>query len=192
MSVRRLVSLIALTLTSVTTSVVVAAPAATAEPFVACFEGDSMALRNRSSWNFVTAELGYTGDEFTMLRARATSAGPWERWTLCRLTRTSKWYFLVNQAMDADQWYEGVVWADVNAPGAMDGMLRANGFYTTDGISTAEQFEKVMVGNYLTLKSRTTGKFVIAETGYPGGHDGMLRAASATNSSYRTHFEIYP
>ena len=49
----------------------------------------------------------------------------------------------------------------------------------------------------LTLTSVTTSvvvawNFVIAELGYPGGHDGMLRAASATNSSYRTHFEIYP
>src|SRR5260370_38014898 len=48
---------------------------------VACYDGDSILSAANARW--VSAELGYTGGNYAMLRARATSIGPWERYALC-------------------------------------------------------------------------------------------------------------
>jgi hypothetical protein len=45
---------------------------------VACYDGDSILSAANGRW--VSAELGYTGGNYAMLRARATAIGPWEQY----------------------------------------------------------------------------------------------------------------
>lgn len=39
-------------------------------------------IKNLSNGRYVSAELGYTGVDYGMLRARATSVGPWEKFVI--------------------------------------------------------------------------------------------------------------
>jgi hypothetical protein len=59
---------------------VVGVVAATAAPAHAleCYDGW---LRSNANGRYVSTELGQTGSRDAMLRARATSYGPWERFT---------------------------------------------------------------------------------------------------------------
>jgi hypothetical protein len=43
----------------------------------------NVALKSKANGLYVSAELGYSGDRNGMLRARAGSVGPWERFELC-------------------------------------------------------------------------------------------------------------
>lgn len=51
---------------------------------VGCYDHDSILSAANGRW--VSAELGYTGGNYAMLRARATAVGPWEQY----LTATAR------------------------------------------------------------------------------------------------------
>src|SRR6516225_8953527 len=40
-------------------------------------------IKSVANGRYVTAELGYTGGNYGMLRARASSVGAWQRFTIC-------------------------------------------------------------------------------------------------------------
>jgi hypothetical protein len=48
-------------------------------------------FRSRANGRYVSAELGYGGGNYAMLRARARAIGPWERYDLYRNNRTGAW-----------------------------------------------------------------------------------------------------
>src|SRR4051794_36847824 len=47
-------------------------------------------LRSRANARYVSAELGYAGSSYGLLRARATKVGPWEKFE-CVTTGTNQW-----------------------------------------------------------------------------------------------------
>jgi hypothetical protein len=62
-------------------SVMAAATAMVSTP-PPCAFGQSIAIRSTQHNQYVSAELGYTGGDYGMLRARSSSIGPWESFTL--------------------------------------------------------------------------------------------------------------
>jgi hypothetical protein len=73
--------------------------------------GANLAIRSRANNRWVSAELGRTGNDYGMLRARATSIGPWETFNGglgLRNNSNLKW-----------------VTAELGQTGSRDAMLRA-------------------------------------------------------------------
>lgn len=48
----------------------------------------NVAIRSQGNGLYVSAELGYSGDRYGMLRARASTIGPWEKFQLCQYIGT--------------------------------------------------------------------------------------------------------
>jgi hypothetical protein len=53
---------------------------------------------------FVSTELGYSGNQWAMLRAHATSVGPWEVYQLCQSNEKGTWSLWSNAALGGSQW----------------------------------------------------------------------------------------
>jgi hypothetical protein len=49
-----------------------------------CYDIEGWVLVDRGNSNFVSAELGYTGNNYALLRSRASAIGPWEVFDLLR------------------------------------------------------------------------------------------------------------
>lgn len=145
----------------------------------------SYALFNRSANHYVSAEVSRPGWDYALLRARADRIGPWEEFDLCQEVNGG-WGVITSLENYSP------VSVNLSLPGQYDGAALADGSLF-DGIQYREQFRIVSIGGgYYSLLSRTANKYLISETSYPGDHDGMLRAAADTNTSYRTHFAIVP
>jgi hypothetical protein len=54
---------------------VTCAPGIPVSPYIPFVE-----IQAQTNLNYVSAELGYTGANYAMLRARAATAGPWEKY----------------------------------------------------------------------------------------------------------------
>ena len=176
-------------LVAVTGSIVaVAVPAAAADPYVGI-----VAIRSRHMNKLVSAELGFTGSLEGMLRARADGIGRWETFTIDKVPNTSYYLIASNARVSGDDYSnlnKSLIRAELNYPGGDDGMLRAMGS-PNDGYQTAEQFQITSVGGgYVTIKNRSTGKYLKAESGYAGQRDGMIRAAGNDPASWTTHFRF--
>ncbi len=129
---------------------------------------------------FISTELGYSGAEYAMLRARAETVGPWELYQLCKSNETGLWSIWSNAAL---RW----VTAEIGDPGEMYGMLAAQG----TGVSHWERFTGPEPANdKCDLKSNENGLWVSAEFGYTGNWYGMLRARSSTVGEWEK-FECY-
>jgi hypothetical protein len=126
-----------------------------------------IAIRSLAANRYVTSEHGYGGADYAMLRARATSVGSWERFTLvgdcsraCALRSDTNGLFVT-----AELGYQGYAW----------GEMRAH-----SGAAQAwEQWR--FVGNCETscgLLSLANGRFVSTELGFTGAGQNMLRARS--------------
>src|SRR5437899_1906957 len=59
---------------------------------VNCYDQQSIESAQNLDW--VSAELGYTGANYAMLRARATAIGPWEKFDLCYDSTSAYWYIV--------------------------------------------------------------------------------------------------
>ena len=71
----------------------------------------NLAIRSLANGKWVSAELGRTGNDYAMLRARASSIGPWETFNgLSGLRNSTNW-----------KW----VTAELGQTGSRDAMLRA-------------------------------------------------------------------
>jgi hypothetical protein len=84
-------------------------------------------IKNLANGQYVSVELGYTGAEYAMLRARATSVGPWERFII-QFVQYPEFKMVAN----ANTLY---VSAELGYSGSWYGMLRARA-------STAGPWEK--------------------------------------------------
>ncbi|GII59847.1 hypothetical protein Pth03_82360 [Planotetraspora thailandica] len=128
---------------------------------------DDVTIKSKAGNRFVSAEVDYTGYVSGMLRARATSAGDWEKFSICP---GNGFYTLYSYSA------KGWVTAEQNYTGADAGMLRAR----AGSVGAWEKFEVQRTSDYFTLKSLANGKYVSAELAYTGTGYGMLRARSTS------------
>jgi hypothetical protein len=122
-------------------------------------------IRSVADGQYVSAELGYGGDSYGMLRARAGGVGPWEQYNLCRNTVTNT--YAIRSAANGKY-----VSAELAYGGDNYGMLRAR----ADGIGPWEQFTFEQTGSGYAIRSAANGLYVSAELAYSGDNATMLRA----------------
>jgi hypothetical protein len=133
----------------------------------------------------VSAELGYSGDNYGMLRARATRVGPWEKFTVCSDFNGQHGlrYYIRSQAN------RRYVSAEVRYSGDDRGMLRAR----ATGVGPWEEFTIRGTSTGATyLWSQANRRYVSAEVRYSGDDRGMLRARATRvgpweNFGFATH-----
>jgi len=124
-----------------------------------------VSIRSLAANRFVTAELGYGGADYGMLRARATAIASWEMFTLvgdcsraCALRSDANGRFVT-----AELGYQGYAWGETRA---------------RSGVAQAwEQFR--FDGNCDTgcaIVSLANGRYLTTELGYTGNGQNMLRA----------------
>ncbi|GDY32848.1 fascin domain-containing protein [Gandjariella thermophila] len=122
-------------------------------------------ITSRANGRIVSAELGYSGNNYAMLRARATAVGPWERYTICTDTRSG----LSSIASQANR---RIVSAELGYSGGDYAMLRAR----ATAVGPWELYRIVSAGSGLAIISAANGRYVSAELGYSGSRYAMLRA----------------
>ena len=129
-------------------------------------------FRSNANGYYVSAELGYTGASYAMLRARAGSIGAWESWT--RVQLPTGHYVIRN---NANGYY---VSAELGYAGANYGELRARTPSNGIGPTPSEIFD--FVGNAdgtYSLRSVANGLFVSAELAYTGSSYAEMRARAS-------------
>jgi hypothetical protein len=140
-----------------------------------CF--DQQTLISAANGDYVSAELGYTGADYGMLRARATTAGPWEKFDFC-YDATQGWWAIRS---DANGLY---VTAQFGYAGASFGELTASS--TTIGpyqkfITSCIQGPPVgPPEEFALIQAQTNLNYVSAELGYTGADYAMLRARATS------------
>jgi len=146
--------------------------AAAPDDTVACYDQQSIMSQENLDW--VSAELGYTGSNYAMLRARATTIGPWEKYDLCYDSTGGYWYIV----SDANGLY---VSAEFGYPGDTYAMLRAR----STSVGPWEKFTLTChvypfgpQTEYLTIQSQVNGNYVSTELSYTGSNYAMLRASA--------------
>jgi hypothetical protein len=141
---------------------------------------DPVMIRSAANNLYVSAELGYTGASYAMLRARAAAVGPWEQWYVCR-DEANENTFMQSDATDL------VVSAELGYTGANYGMLRARAsdvgpwetFYTPSDPGSP--------GPTTTyFYSAANDSYVSAELGYTGASYAMLRARATAFGPWET------
>jgi len=144
---------------------------------VGCYNNQS--IKSNANGRWVSAELGYSGGSYAMLRARATAIGPWEKYDLC-YDYTGSFWFIVSDANAKD------VSAELGYSGGNYAMLRAR----ASAVGPGEKYSLYCTtAGALLIKSNANGLWVSAELGYAGSDYAMLRArASAVGpwEQYRT------
>ncbi|VWC52709.1 hypothetical protein BLA23254_08057 [Burkholderia lata] len=129
----------------------------------------NVSITSLANQHLVSAELGYAGSDYAMLRARATAVGPWEQYTLCNYAGDGYWTI----QSQANGLY---VSAELGYSGNQYGMLRAR----ASVVGPWEKFVFRSCGlGCTTILSQANGLFVSAELGYPADQYGMLRARAS-------------
>jgi hypothetical protein len=117
---------------------------------------------------FVSAELGYGGGFYGMLRARASAFGPWEDFALGNLGDGT--WTLVSEANGL------AVSAEFGYGGGQNGMLRAR----ADNVLEWERYYLYSIGSQYAFQSYLPQGspccYVSTEMGYGGTEAAMLRA----------------
>lgn len=129
--------------------------------------------RSNANSYYVSAELGYTGASYGMLRARAASKGAWESWTRIQLP-TGHWVIRSNANglyASAALSYGGTDYAELRAAAGAIGPWEVFDF-----IANAD-------GTY-SVRSLANGLYVSAELGYGGANYAELRARSGGVGSW--------
>lgn len=133
-----------------------------------------IAIHSLANNKYVSAELAYTGGNLGMLRARASSVGPWELFTECYYS--SGYYTL---SSDENGLF---VTAELGNTGSNYAMLRARATV----VGPWEKFDINCFVSSCTIKSLANGLYVSAELGYTGNNYAMLRARAGTPGSWET------
>lgn len=115
---------------------------------------------------FVSAELGYSGGDNAMLRARATEIGPWELFDLC-FDSTTGTTIIRSEANGL------LVSAEFGYTGGDNGMMRAR----AAAVGPWERFRLSIHSDagFYTIENAGNSILVSAEFAYGGGDNGMLR-----------------
>ncbi|AOJ06891.1 MULTISPECIES: fascin domain-containing protein [Burkholderia] len=148
-------------------SSVIATPASPSAVGPTCTQ--NVTITSLANHDLVSTELGYAGNEYAMLRARATVEGPWEQYRICNFPSDGYWTI----QSEADGLF---VSAELGYTGDQYAMLRAR----ASVVGPWEKFTLVPCGLSCTsIQSLANGLFVSAELGYTGGQYGMLRARAS-------------
>ncbi|MEV6406552.1 hypothetical protein AB0M58_26965 [Streptomyces bobili] len=129
-------------------------------------------LTSRANDRIVAAETNYTGYDEGLLRARSTSVGSMERFTLCD---HGSYYTLKSQGNSR------YVTTELNYSGANEGLLRARG----TSIGGWERYS-ISCPSYCTIKSQANNRYVSVELNYDGHDHAMLRARSTSVGAWET------
>lgn len=172
MKARQLIGRVPLALAMCAVSVVAAIVPGSAAQAADC---SIVALYSKAAGRYVSAELGYTGSDYGMLRARATSIGEWERFELCWGRGTQQADFTLRSLAN---WR--YVSAELAYTGSRYAMLRAR----------ASSYDSWEIFNGASgWRSKANWKLVSAELGNTGGYYGMLRARASTAGPWEA-FEV--
>jgi hypothetical protein len=167
-------------LVAATTLVPLASPAASAQVAPSC--NTESYLISFANSTYVSSELGYGGDLYGMLRARASSPGPWENYRVCgRYEGSNKVNFISNEQNGR------YVTAELGRTGVDYGMLRAR----ATAVGPWEKFTITRWGpnpSMYTIRSQANGRYVSAELGYGGVRHGMLRARATSIGNWEKFF----
>ena len=131
-------------------------------------------IQSYQNSNFVSTEIGYSGSQYGMLRARASAVGPWEKYTICIDNTTS----IVTIQAQANGLFVSTEIGYLNSSYAM---LRAR----ASVVGPWEQyFLNCSSGShgFCFIQSKANGLFVAEEDLYWGSGYGMLRARTTPQS----------
>jgi surface antigen len=127
----------------------------------------SYTIKSLANGRYVSAELGYTGGSYGMLRARATSAQGWEKFTIegncdsgCAFRSLAS-----RSYVSAELGYTGNSYGELRARSANWKAWETFRIYGSCSSSCA-------------IRSKANGKYVSAEVLDPGGNYARLRARS--------------
>jgi hypothetical protein len=157
----------------------------------AAFPADTFSCYNQQSLvsnanaDYVSAELGYTGASYGMLRARATTIGPWEKFDFC-YDATQGWWAISSDAnglyVTAQFGYAGASFGELTASSSSIGPYQKWLLSCIPGSPVGPQIE------FVTIRAQTNLNYVSAEIGYTGASYGMLRARAATAGPWEEYF----
>jgi hypothetical protein len=134
----------------------------------------SVYILANANGRYVSAELGYTGSNYGMLRARATAVGSWETYTDC-----------YDGTYDTFRAANGrYVSAELGYTGSNYGMLRAR----ATAVGPWERFVLGFAsdGSYVIVAAN--GRYVSTELGYTGSNYAMLRARATAIGPWEVYF----
>ncbi|MEV0899876.1 hypothetical protein [Actinoplanes sp. NPDC049802] len=142
----------------------VAAATGSADAEVPCWR--NISIRSAANGRYVSAEIGRDGPDYGALRARATSAGPWERFIVCRGAGSGVTRIRAQANND-------FVSAELDYAGAKYGLLRAR----AERVGGQERFYSNRApGGQFSFYARDTRRWVSAEVTFTGDAYGSLRA----------------
>jgi hypothetical protein len=127
---------------------------------------------------FVSAEVGYTGEDNGMLRARSVSVGPWELFKVCP---TVDGFYTIKS-----EYNNLLVSAEFGYTGPRFGMLRARtpenqaGPWEKFAVSTDHAYPTLVNIESPSSPQLMGSTMVSAEFGYTGKDNGMLRVRGQT------------
>jgi hypothetical protein len=125
-------------------------------------------ISSQANGLYTSAELGYSGDNYAMVRARALVPKEWEQFTLCRDASTNNFYF-VSQANLL------VVSAELDYVRGNYAMLRAR-----TAINAIGPWEQLYIqrndDGTVSIQSLANLSWVSVELDYYADHNAELRA----------------
>jgi hypothetical protein len=148
-----------------------------------CF--DQQSLDANANGDYVSAELGYTGASYGMLRARATTVGPWEKFDFCD-DLTQGWWAISSDAnglyVTAQFGYAGASFGELTASSSSIGPDQKWLLSCILGPPVGPQIAFVLI------QAQTNLNYVSAELGYTGANYAMLRARAATAGQWEEYY----
>jgi hypothetical protein len=169
-----------------------AAAAAAAARLRAAFPADTFICHDQQSLNatanadYVSAELGYTGADYGMLRARSKTVGPWEKFDFC-YDSTQGWWAISSDAngryVTAQFGYTGASFGELTASSTIIGPDQKFVLSCIPGPPVGPPIELVLI------QAQTNLNYVSAEIGYTGADYGMLRARATTAGPWEEYFD---
>jgi hypothetical protein len=148
-----------------------------------CF--DQQSLDSNANGDYVSAELGYTGASYGMLRARATTIGPWEKFDFCH-DLTQGWWAISSDAnglyVTAQFGYTGASFGELTASSSSIGPYQKWLLTCMLGAPVGPQVD------FVTIQAQTNLNYVSAEIGYTGANYAMLRARAATAGPWEEYY----
>lgn len=150
---------------------------------VTCY--DQQTILSAANNDYVSAEVGYTGNDYAMLRARSSTAGPLEKFEFCYDATQAYWY-IVSDAnglfVSAEYGYTGNNYAMLRARSSAVGPWEKFNLSCVNGPPVSPRIE------LLAIQSQITGNWVSAEFGYTGNDYGMLRARASSVGPWEQFF----
>lgn len=133
-------------------------------------------LLSMANSNYVSAEFGFGGNDYGMLRARATAVGAWEQYYLFA-TSSGTFYF---QSYS----YSLYVSAELGFTDPTYGELRAR----ASAVGGWEQYNTYnLVGGGYAIQSSANGLYVSTELGFGGIYYEMLRARASSVGAWEQY-----